>query len=87
MKKLAIFRLFPRYQDSADYEGRFHPFTRQPACLPLQLCLLPRKTLSFRKVSLVLDWRSAHYFGDLNTRARVNRPKPATTIFFRKTFW
>lgn len=29
---------------------------------------------------------AAHYFGDLNTRARVNRPKPAATIFFRKTF-
>lgn len=29
---------------------------------------------------------AAHYFGDLNTRARVNRPKAATTIFFRKNF-
>jgi hypothetical protein len=29
---------------------------------------------------------AAHYFGDLNTRARLNRPKPAATIFFRKTF-
>lgn len=27
---------------------------------------------------------AAHYFGDLNTRAKVNRPKPAATIFFRK---
>jgi len=29
---------------------------------------------------------AAHYFGDLNTRARLNRTKPAATIFFRKNF-
>ena len=29
---------------------------------------------------------AAHYFGDLNTRARLNRPKPAATAFFRKNF-
>lgn len=29
---------------------------------------------------------AAHYFGDLNTRARVNRPKPVLGIFFRKQF-
>jgi hypothetical protein len=28
----------------------------------------------------------AHYFGDLNNRAAVNRPKPAVGIFFRKQF-
>ena len=28
----------------------------------------------------------AHYFGDLNTRAHLNRIKPAATIFFRKNF-
>ncbi|MBO9573288.1 MAG: outer membrane beta-barrel protein [Chitinophagaceae bacterium] len=28
----------------------------------------------------------AHYFGDLNTRARLNRMKPALGIFFRKQF-
>jgi hypothetical protein len=27
---------------------------------------------------------SAHYFGDLNTVARLNRPKPAANLFFRK---
>jgi len=27
-----------------------------------------------------------HYFGDLNTRAKLNRPKPAAGIFFRKNF-
>ncbi len=29
---------------------------------------------------------SGHYFGDLNTRARLNRPKFAATTFFRKNF-
>ncbi|HEX2607258.1 MAG TPA: DUF6089 family protein, partial [Flavisolibacter sp.] len=29
---------------------------------------------------------AAHYFGDLNTRARLNRPKLAGGIFFRKNF-
>src|SRR5258708_4908321 len=29
---------------------------------------------------------AAHYFGDLNTRARINRPKMAASVFFRKNF-
>ena len=29
---------------------------------------------------------AGHYFGDLNTRARLNRPKPAAGLFFRKNF-
>jgi hypothetical protein len=29
---------------------------------------------------------AAHYFGDLNTRAALNRPKPALGAFFRKQF-
>ena len=29
---------------------------------------------------------AAHYFGDLNNRAGLNRPKPAVGIFFRKQF-
>lgn len=29
---------------------------------------------------------AAHYFGDLNTRAKLNRPKPAVGIFYRKQF-
>jgi hypothetical protein len=28
----------------------------------------------------------AHYFGDLNTRAQINKPKPSVGVFFRKTF-
>src|SRR5919107_1084738 len=29
---------------------------------------------------------AAHYFGDINTRPRLNRPKPAATAFFRRNF-
>ena len=29
---------------------------------------------------------AAHYFGDLNTNAKLNRPKPAVGLFFRKQF-
>jgi hypothetical protein len=29
---------------------------------------------------------AAHYFGDLNTRAKLNRPKISASIFFRKNF-
>lgn len=29
---------------------------------------------------------AAHYFGDINTRGSINRPKPALGIFFRKQF-
>lgn len=29
---------------------------------------------------------AAHYFGDLNTRAALNRPKPALGVFYRKQF-
>lgn len=29
---------------------------------------------------------AAHYFGDLNTRAHLNRPKMAASLFFRKNF-
>jgi hypothetical protein len=28
----------------------------------------------------------AHYFGDLNTRAQVNKPKPSVGAYFRKSF-
>jgi hypothetical protein len=29
---------------------------------------------------------AAHYFGDINTRAGLNRPKPALGLFYRKQF-
>lgn len=52
-------------------------------CLPLSL---------FAQNSIVQEGEfgigigAAHYFGDLNTRAKLNRPKPAAGIFFRKNF-
>ncbi|MEO6556675.1 MAG: DUF6089 family protein, partial [Ferruginibacter sp.] len=33
-----------------------------------------------------ITFGASHYFGDLNTRARFNRPKPAFGLFFRKQF-
>ncbi len=33
-----------------------------------------------------ISFGAAHYFGDLNTRAAFNRPKPVVGIFFRKQF-
>ena len=33
-----------------------------------------------------LDLGAAHYFGDLNPRAHLNRPKLAAGLFFRKNF-
>ena len=29
---------------------------------------------------------AAHYFGDLNTRGKINRPKPTLGIFYKKQF-
>lgn len=29
---------------------------------------------------------AAHYFGDINNRSMVDRPKPAVSVFFRKNF-
>jgi hypothetical protein len=52
-------------------------------CLPLSL---------FAQNSIVQEGEfgvgvgAGHYFGDLNTRAHLNRPKLAGTIFFRKNF-
>src|SRR5688572_4036045 len=52
-------------------------------CLPLSL---------FSQNSIVQEGEfgfgigAGHYFGDLNTRAKLNRPKIAGSIFFRKNF-
>src|SRR5690606_33579635 len=61
--------------------------------LALSLLLLsalpPREGLS-QYESFVMEGEigfslgAAHYFGDLNTRARINRAKPAFGLFFRK---
>lgn len=52
-------------------------------CLPLAL---------FAQNSIVQEGEfgfgigAGHYFGDLNTRAKLNRPKLAASLFFRKNF-
>jgi hypothetical protein len=52
-------------------------------CLPLSL---------FSQNSIVQEGEfgvgigAGHYFGDLNTRAHMNRPKIAGSLFFRKNF-
>lgn len=52
-------------------------------CLPLAL---------FAQNSIVQEGEfgfgigAGHYFGDLNTRAKINRPKLAASLFFRKNF-
>lgn len=35
---------------------------------------------------LGISFGAAHYFGDLNTRGQINRPKPAIGAFFRRQF-
>ena len=40
----------------------------------------------YRKGEFGISAGAAHYFGDLNTRAGLNRPKPAVGVFFRKQF-
>lgn len=39
-----------------------------------------------QKGEVGISFGAAHYFGDLNTRASLNRAKPAIGIFFRKQF-
>jgi uncharacterized protein DUF6089 len=52
-------------------------------CLPL--CLFAQNAV-VQEGEFGFGIGAAHYFGDLNTRARLNRPKPAAGIFFRKNF-
>jgi hypothetical protein len=52
--------------------------------------LLNRAQAQFESVvmegELGLSLGAAHYFGDINTRAKLNRPKIAVGAFFRKQF-
>ncbi|MBS1653307.1 MAG: outer membrane beta-barrel protein [Bacteroidetes bacterium] len=54
--------------------------------------LIALPALAFSQNSIVQEGEfgvslgAAHYFGDLNTRAALNRPKLAAGIFFRKNF-
>jgi hypothetical protein len=60
------------------------------AILVAVICVI--STCSYAQESIVQEGEfgfgigAAHYFGDLNTRAKVNRPKIAAGIFFRKNF-
>jgi opacity protein-like surface antigen len=60
--------------------------------LILLVALLGRSAVNAQMESVVhqgeigIAMGAAHYFGDLNTKARVNRPKLAVGVFFRKQF-
>ncbi|HWJ90404.1 MAG TPA: DUF6089 family protein [Flavisolibacter sp.] len=53
--------------------------------LSLPLCLCAQNSI-VQEGEFGVGLGAAHYFGDLNTRAHLNRPKPAAGIFFRKNF-
>lgn len=55
------------------------------------LSLLPGRTMAQRDAIVQegefgIGLGAAHYFGDLNTRAHLNRAKMAASVFFRKNF-
>lgn len=56
------------------------------------VCFLSLPTLSRAQNPVVQEGEFGiglgvgHYFGDLNTRAHLNRAKPAASVFFRKNF-
>src|SRR5947208_12751561 len=52
-------------------------------CLPLSLFA---QNAIVQEGEFGIGIGAGHYFGDLNTRARLNRPKLAAGIFFRKNF-
>jgi hypothetical protein len=52
-------------------------------CLPSLLCAQQSIT---QEGEFGLSLGAAHYFGDLNTRTHLNRPKIAAGLFFRKNF-
>ncbi len=52
-------------------------------CLPL---LMNAQNSIVQEGEFGVGIGAAHYFGDINTRAHLNRPKPAATLFFRKNF-
>lgn len=52
-------------------------------CLPLSLLA---QNAIVQEGEFGIGLGAAHYFGDLNTKARLNRPKPAASLFFRKNF-
>ena len=59
-------------------------------CLALGLSLLPNSSSAqdaiVQEGEFGIGLGAGHYFGDLNTRASLRRPKAAATVFFRKNF-
>ncbi|HZI00469.1 MAG TPA: DUF6089 family protein, partial [Flavisolibacter sp.] len=53
-------------------------------CLPLSL--LAQREAFVQEGEFGISLGAGHYFGDLNTKARLNRPKLAAGLFFRKNF-
>lgn len=52
-------------------------------CFPLVLCA---QESYVQEGEFGFGLGAGHYFGDLNTRAKLNRPKAAASLFFRKNF-
>lgn len=54
-------------------------------CLSLPLTMLSQNSI-VQEGEFGFGLGAGHYFGDLNTRAKLNRPKLAAGLFFRKNF-
>jgi hypothetical protein len=54
-------------------------------CLSLPLSIFAQNAI-VQEGEFGIGIGAAHYFGDLNTRAKLNRPKLAAGLFFRKNF-
>lgn len=54
-------------------------------CLSLPLSLFSQNSI-VQEGEFGFSLGAGHYFGDLNTRAKLNRPKLAAGLFFRKNF-
>ena len=76
-----------RYKDLKSY---FASMKKLTAILVLAMCVCSVSTHSQEPIvqegEFGIGVGAAHYFGDLNTRAKLNRPKIAAGIFFRKNF-
>lgn len=76
-----------RYKDLKSY---FASMKKLTAILVLAMCVCSVSTHSQEPIvqegEFGVGIGAAHYFGDLNTRAKLNRPKIAAGIFFRKNF-
>jgi hypothetical protein len=49
-------------------------------------CLTAQESAVIQEGEFGVGLGAGHYFGDINTRARLNRAKLAGTVFFRKNF-